>query len=201
MFDVAFQSGRSRRAERHAERHAASIRHFSSVEMRARHVGLAAHDMHRKAPFTKRGRRRVWTRVRPHSLKEMQRSKVIMRRADAGTKTRCVGRPARSFARSWKQIVHRHDRRFSTGNSLVMRWVTIGRMNFMRRVMTNSAREVWITPAASQPGQPAYQARGIYNHNRMNIALEDGSTFVEQETILDILARRSFRSRRSKTIW
>ena len=49
-------------------------------------------------------------------------------------------------------------------------------------------REVWITPAASQPGQPAYQARGIYNHNRINIALEDGSTFVEQEVILDILA-------------
>lgn len=50
-------------------------------------------------------------------------------------------------------------------------------------------REIWITPVASQPGQPAYQARGIYNHNRMNITLEDGSTFVEQETILDILAQ------------
>lgn len=49
-------------------------------------------------------------------------------------------------------------------------------------------REVWITPAASQPGQPAFQARGIYNHNRINVTLEDGSIFVEQETILDVRA-------------
>lgn len=48
-------------------------------------------------------------------------------------------------------------------------------------------REVWITPLASQPGQPAYQGRGIYNRNRLNEMLEDGSMLVEQETILDIL--------------
>ena len=47
-------------------------------------------------------------------------------------------------------------------------------------------RDVWINPLTSQPGSPAYLARGIYNHNRMNILLEDGSVFVEQETILDI---------------
>jgi hypothetical protein len=47
-------------------------------------------------------------------------------------------------------------------------------------------REIWVNPLASQPGQPAYQARGIYNHNRLNIMLEDGSMFVEQETILDV---------------
>lgn len=50
-------------------------------------------------------------------------------------------------------------------------------------------REIWINPLTSQPGSPAYQARGIYNHNRLNLTLEDGSTFVEQETILDILAQ------------
>lgn len=48
-------------------------------------------------------------------------------------------------------------------------------------------REIWINPLASQPGAPAYQARGIYNHNRMNLTLEDGSTFVEHETICDVL--------------
>lgn len=47
-------------------------------------------------------------------------------------------------------------------------------------------REIWITPTVSQPGQAAYQGRGIYNHNRLNLMLEDESMFVEQETILDI---------------
>jgi hypothetical protein len=50
------------------------------------------------------------------------------------------------------------------------------------------ARPVTITPLASEPNGAAYPARGIYNHNRMNVLLEDGSTFVEQETILDIRA-------------
>jgi hypothetical protein len=54
--------------------------------------------------------------------------------------------------------------------------------------MGEFGREIWINPLASQPGQSAYQTRGIYNRNRMNLTLEDGSTFVEQETILDILA-------------
>jgi hypothetical protein len=54
--------------------------------------------------------------------------------------------------------------------------------------MSEFGREIWINPLISQPGQPSYQARGIYNHNLMNLALDDGSTFVEQETILDILA-------------
>ena len=57
------------------------IRHFSQVEMPHVMSDWQTHDMHRKAPFTKRGRRRVWTRVRPHSLKEMQRSKIVYRRA------------------------------------------------------------------------------------------------------------------------
>ncbi|HEY2243466.1 MAG TPA: hypothetical protein VGH47_04480 [Xanthobacteraceae bacterium] len=48
-------------------------------------------------------------------------------------------------------------------------------------------REIWINPVVSQPGTPAYQARGIYNRNRLNEILEDGSMFVEQETILDVL--------------
>jgi hypothetical protein len=48
------------------------------------------------------------------------------------------------------------------------------------------ARPIVVTPLASQPNAASYQARGIYNHNRLNVVLEDGSTFVEQETILDI---------------
>lgn len=49
-------------------------------------------------------------------------------------------------------------------------------------------REIWITPTVSQPAAPPYQARGIYNHNRLNVVLEDGSIFSEQETVLDIRA-------------
>ena len=49
-------------------------------------------------------------------------------------------------------------------------------------------REIWITPLASQPGAPAYQGRGIYNRNRNNILLEDGSMMIDQEVIVDILA-------------
>lgn len=48
------------------------------------------------------------------------------------------------------------------------------------------ARPILVTPLASQPAAGAYQARGIYNHNRINVALEDGSILTEQETILDI---------------
>jgi hypothetical protein len=48
------------------------------------------------------------------------------------------------------------------------------------------ARPIVITPLASQPNGAAYNARGIYNHNRINVALEDGSILTEQETILDI---------------
>jgi hypothetical protein len=46
------------------------------------------------------------------------------------------------------------------------------------------ARPITVTPAS---GTGAYQARGIYNRNRLNVVLEDGSIFTEQETILDIL--------------
>jgi hypothetical protein len=50
------------------------------------------------------------------------------------------------------------------------------------------SRPITITPLASQPAGAAYPSRGIYNHNRINVGLEDGSILTEQETILDILA-------------
>lgn len=56
------------------------IDHFSRVEMGQIMSDWQTHDMHRKKPFTKRWRRKVQTRVRPHSLREMQRSKLYVRR-------------------------------------------------------------------------------------------------------------------------
>jgi hypothetical protein len=49
------------------------------------------------------------------------------------------------------------------------------------------SRPVTVTPLASQPGAPAYPARGIFNTNIINVLLEDGSLYGEQQTILDIL--------------
>jgi hypothetical protein len=48
------------------------------------------------------------------------------------------------------------------------------------------ARPITVTPVASQPGQPAYSARGIYTTTDRNVLAEDGSIFIDQATILDI---------------
>ena len=46
------------------------------------------------------------------------------------------------------------------------------------------SRPVTVTPLASQPGQPAYQARGIWRAPQANVALEDGSVMNSQDLIL-----------------
>jgi hypothetical protein len=50
------------------------------------------------------------------------------------------------------------------------------------------ARPVVITPLVSNPGAPAYDARGIYDTNDMDIIGIDGNSIVsDQKTELDIL--------------
>lgn len=49
------------------------------------------------------------------------------------------------------------------------------------------AREVVITPLVSQPGAPAYTARGIYDTTPLDISELDGITIIsDQKTILDV---------------
>lgn len=48
------------------------------------------------------------------------------------------------------------------------------------------ARPITITPLASQPGQPAYGARGIWSARPVNIGLEEGSVMVSQDLTLGI---------------
>jgi hypothetical protein len=47
-------------------------------------------------------------------------------------------------------------------------------------------RPVTITPIASQPGAPAYSARGIYGTRALDVMGLDASIISEQQTILDI---------------
>ena len=49
------------------------------------------------------------------------------------------------------------------------------------------ARPITVTPLASQPGLPAYGARGIYDTRPIDVQAEDGSIVSDQQTILDIL--------------
>ena len=49
------------------------------------------------------------------------------------------------------------------------------------------ARPISVTPLASQPGLPAYVARGIYDTRPIDVQAEDGSIISDQQTILDIL--------------
>jgi hypothetical protein len=49
------------------------------------------------------------------------------------------------------------------------------------------ARPVTILPLASQPGVPAYAARGIYDTGPADVEAQDDSIFSDQKTILDIL--------------
>jgi hypothetical protein len=49
------------------------------------------------------------------------------------------------------------------------------------------ARPVTITPLFSQPGMPAYSARGIFDTEDFEVPMEDGSIFSDQRPILDII--------------
>jgi hypothetical protein len=48
------------------------------------------------------------------------------------------------------------------------------------------ARPITVTPLASQPGMPAYTARGIYGTRPIDVQAEDGSIISDQQTIVDI---------------
>ena len=48
------------------------------------------------------------------------------------------------------------------------------------------ARPITVTPMASQPGLPAYTARGIYDTRPIDVQAEDGSIISDQQTILDV---------------
>lgn len=48
------------------------------------------------------------------------------------------------------------------------------------------ARSVTVMPRASQPGAPAYTARGIYDTRPIDVQAMDGSIVSDQQTILDI---------------
>jgi hypothetical protein len=45
---------------------------------------------------------------------------------------------------------------------------------------------ITVTPIASQPGEPAYSRRGIFNTGAVDVAMTDGSVFSDQQTILDV---------------
>ena len=49
------------------------------------------------------------------------------------------------------------------------------------------ARPITITPLASQPGVPAYAARGIVGTRAIDVSAMDGSIVSDQQTICDIL--------------
>ncbi len=48
------------------------------------------------------------------------------------------------------------------------------------------ARGISVTPLASQPGMPAYTARGIYDTRPLDIQAMDGSIISDSQTILDV---------------
>jgi hypothetical protein len=48
------------------------------------------------------------------------------------------------------------------------------------------SRPITVTPIASQPGQPAYDARGILDSKETDVLAEDGSVYSDSKTILDI---------------
>jgi hypothetical protein len=49
------------------------------------------------------------------------------------------------------------------------------------------ARPITFNPIASQPGAPTFEGRGIWHQDRLDIILEDGSVFVDQQDSMDIL--------------
>ena len=48
------------------------------------------------------------------------------------------------------------------------------------------ARSITVTPLASQPGMPAYTARGIFDTRPIDVQAEDGSILSDSQTIIDI---------------
>jgi hypothetical protein len=48
------------------------------------------------------------------------------------------------------------------------------------------ARAITVTPTASQPGAPAYTARGILNTDEQTVQGEDGSLITDQRTLVDV---------------
>ena len=51
------------------------------------------------------------------------------------------------------------------------------------------SRSVTFTPSVSQPGEPAYGARGIFSSQPVDVATEAGAILSDQVTILDIIER------------
>jgi hypothetical protein len=49
------------------------------------------------------------------------------------------------------------------------------------------ARPITFNPVASQPGQAAFAARGIWHQDRIDVVMMDGSMFVDQQDSMDIL--------------
>jgi hypothetical protein len=52
---------------------------------------------------------------------------------------------------------------------------------------TQFARPVTFFPLVSAPATPSFACRGIFHDGRLDVVLEDGSLYVQQETSLDIL--------------
>ena len=52
---------------------------------------------------------------------------------------------------------------------------------------TQFARPVTFFPLVSAPAVPSFAGRGIFHDGRLDVLLEDGSLYVNQETSLDIL--------------
>jgi hypothetical protein len=52
---------------------------------------------------------------------------------------------------------------------------------------TQFARPVIFYPVTSSPGVASFNTRGIFHDGRLDVVLEDGSLYVNQETSLDIL--------------
>jgi hypothetical protein len=52
--------------------------------------------------------------------------------------------------------------------------------------MDTFAGPVMFTPVKSQPGKPAYSARGIFGTEPIDVLAEDSSIVSDQRTILDI---------------
>ena len=48
------------------------------------------------------------------------------------------------------------------------------------------ARPITVTPLVSQPGAPAYGARGYFDTKEMDVLAEDGSIISDSKVILDI---------------
>jgi hypothetical protein len=49
------------------------------------------------------------------------------------------------------------------------------------------ARPITFNPVASQAGQPAFAARGIWHQDTLDLVLEDGSLYRDQQDSIDIL--------------